>query len=364
MAGTERYLTDLLKYASKNVEVAVICQGSGPLGESLKASGIPVTELSFQNKKLPETAFQIYAYLRKWKPDAVHTHLGRATLVGAIAARLARVRVVVTTLHFIKPAYASTHPRMLYPFFLLGHKLVNLCLTRMITISQAVGNETIRRERVAPAKLIYIPHGTAFQARSLSQLERCQAREALHIAAQAPVVITVARLESEKGYHRLLSALPLILKNQPNVQFLWVGDALLRQELEEAVWRSGLHEHVHFLGFQNDLARLLALSDLFLHPTAIEGFGIAVLEAMAAGLPVVAINAGGPAEIVVNYETGRLVEDDPDALARVVCELLADPVMARAMGRAGRQRCLSYYSVERMVNQTEQLYFELLHAKA
>src|SRR5690242_4464082 len=92
MAGTERYLTDLLKYASKNVEVAVICQGSGPLGESLKASGIPVTELSFQNKKLPETAFQIYAYLRKWKPDAVHTHLGRATLVGAIAARLARVR--------------------------------------------------------------------------------------------------------------------------------------------------------------------------------------------------------------------------------------------------------------------------------
>lgn len=362
LAGTERYLLDLLNHAGCETEVGLVCPNSGPLREVVREMGIPTLELNFGVRSLPRTAFAIFRYIKKWKPALVHTHLGKATLVGAVAARLAGVRAI-TTLHFIRPAYVATHSKIFYPFFLLAHKLVNLSLTRMIAISKAVGDETVRREKVAPARLVYIPHGTAFQPRLLTPEERCEARKALGLDPSHPVLITIARLENEKGYDLLMEALPRIRQAYPDAQFLWVGDGALREKLEAQLLEIGASERVHLLGFRKDIAYLLALSDLCLHPTPVEGFGMVLLEAMVAGLPIAAINAGGPSEIVVNNQTGLLVPPNPVALAEAVCTLLADPAMAQAMGEAGRQRCATHYTITRMVEQTEQLYRDIVAPK-
>ncbi len=361
-AGTERYLLDLVAHRSAAVEASVICPIGSPLAAAARATGVPVYELNFAPAALPRTVTQLWRHIRALRPDVVHTHLGKATLVGAPVARLAGVSAVVTTLHFIRPAYASTHTRLAYPIFLLGHKGVNRCISRMIAISDAVRAETIAREGVPRAKVVVIPHGTKFRGPPLEGADRQSARAMLGLPDSARVILTVARLEAEKGHMLLLDALPQILQAHPATVCLWAGDGALRPALVREVTSRGLRDQVHLLGFQPDVDRLLGLADLFLLPAQAEPFGLAILEAMAAGLPVVAVDAGGPAEIVVSGETGWLVPYAAAPLAAAVNRLLADPETARAMGAAGRRRVAACYTVERMVRETEAVYRDLLAA--
>lgn len=355
LAGTERYLLDLVTHASADIEVQVVCPPNGPLIGALAERNISTVPLNFGVRHLPQTAFVLWRFLHSWKPDVVHTHLGKATLVGALTARLARVPVIVTTLHFIKPAYASTHSKFLYPFFLLGHQFINLCLTRLIAISEAVRTETLQREKVNPRKVVCIPHGTNFQAAILDETARGQLKSELNLNPDLPLVITVARLQKEKGHALLINAISRVLAEY-QAEFLWIGDGSERPNLEYELEKAGLRRCVKLLGFRQDLSNLLALADIFVLPSPEEPFGIAVLEAMAANLPVIAINKGGPAEIVVNGETGLLTAYQPEALADAVNALLKDPVKAKKMGEVGKKRCATEYTLERMIHQTEQLY--------
>ena len=148
----------------------------------------------------------------------------------------------------------------------------------------------------------------------------------------------------------------------PTAQFLWAGDGARRANLTREVVPRGLSGHVHILGSPR-CRPPVEPGHLFSLPAPAEPFGLAVLEAMAAGLPVVAIDAGGPAEIVVPGETGRLVPYAPAPLAAAVGRLLADPATARAFGAAGRRRVEACYTVERMVRETEAVYRDLLVAR-
>lgn len=360
LAGTERYLIDLVVNAGNDLEVAIVCPNTGPLRTWLRRLPIKVYEISFAGPNLPQTAFRLLCLIRRYRPNVVHTHLGKATLVGTLAARVGGVKTIITTLHFIEPAYSSTHVKVLYPFFLLGHKLVNRNLTRMIAISRAVRDATIEREKVPLNKIVQIPHGTAAQIPRLDEAQRRAERSAVGIDPTAQIIISVARLEQEKGHRQLLTVIPKILAQFPNTHFLWVGDGSLRQELIQEVAARGLDSQVHMLGFQTQVAPLLALADIFLLPAPAEPFGLAVLEAMIARLPVVAVNAGGPAEIVVPQVTGLLTAPDPESIAAAVCKLLGDRAYARQLGEAGYARCISEYSVERMVQRTEKLYKDLV----
>ncbi len=362
LAGTEHYLVDLIKNASSDVDLAVVCPPDGQLCSSLASLDLPVIQLNFKLSNVIPTTFQLYLFLKKWHPKVVHTHLGKATLAGVIAAKFARVENVVSTLHFIKPAYVSTHSKLLYPFFLIAHMVINLGITSMIAISQAVRDEAIRREKINPKKIQIIQHGTSFQPVFLSKEAKQAAKKALGFCEEIPIVITVARLEREKGHKALIMALPKILQAYPQVLLLWIGNGDLRPELEAELDRMDLSDKVRLLGFQKDIANLLSIADIFLLPAPAEPFGLAILEAMASGLPVIAINAGGPSEIVVEGVTGRLVEYRPEAIAGAVCELLDNPEKAAAMGQAGKERCAAHFNIRRMVEQTEELYFSLLAA--
>ncbi len=209
---------------------------------------------------------------------------------------------------------------------------------------------------------VFIAHGTGFRCAPLSPDERRAARAELGIGADGPVILTVARLEAEKGHATIVDALPQIRRAFPAAQFVWAGSGALRGRLEQQIVACGASDQVHLLGQRSDIGRLLAMADVFVLPAPAEPFGLAVLEAMAAGLPVIAVNAGGPAEIVAPGVTGLLIAPHATALAEAVCALLSDPERARRMGAAGQARCFAEYTVERMVRQTEALYAELVQA--
>jgi glycosyltransferase involved in cell wall biosynthesis len=171
----------------------------------------------------------------------------------------------------------------------------------------------------------------------------------------------VARLHRQKGLGDLLAAVAWVRERVPDVRLLLIGEGELRDELEAQARALGLSGAVIFAGIRTDVAEIVAALDIFVLPSLWEGTSNAVLEAMAAGLPIVATAVGGTPEVVVDGVTGLLVPPrDPSALAGALVTLLQDADLRHRMGRAGRERVKQYFSLERMVRRTEALYEELL----
>jgi glycosyltransferase involved in cell wall biosynthesis len=190
-----------------------------------------------------------------------------------------------------------------------------------------------------------------------------EVRRRFDIPADALVLGTVANLFARKGYDVMLRALPAIVTALPNVHYVIVGsgDAAYETRLRTVVKDLRLERRVHFAGFQDPVYPCLAAMDLYVHPALMEGFGIAVLEAMAMRKPVVATTAGGLPEIVQDGETGILVPPgDADALARAVSSLLPDSARCRQLGEAGRARVAAHFTVEAMMDRLTSGYETLL----
>lgn len=173
------------------------------------------------------------------------------------------------------------------------------------------------------------------------------------------VVLTVARYTEQKDHRTLLAALPLVLDRVPRARFVWVGAGPLETTMIEAARQNGLDRHVMFLGRRRDVAELMSAADLFALPSRFEGLPLAVLEAMAAGLPVVATRVCGTAEAVRHGLTGLLVEPGrPDLLAAALVEILTEPDWAAQLGRRGKARASRCFSAARMARETLALYDE------
>jgi len=172
-----------------------------------------------------------------------------------------------------------------------------------------------------------------------------------------PIVLTVARLDKQKGHSYLLEAAALV----PEAMFVLVGEGPERSALEAQASILGLSNRVVFLGYRDDVSDLLASCDVFVLPSLFEGLPLSVLEAMAAGKPVVATDIGGTNEAVKHGETGLLVPSaDPESLARAIRTVLFDPVLSQRLGSAGRARVHQEFSAETMVQRIAEIYDELL----
>lgn len=186
-------------------------------------------------------------------------------------------------------------------------------------------------------------------------------RRELGLAASVKVVLTVGRYTDQKGHCYLADAVPAIRAAVPDVHFVWVGDGPLEDDLHGQVAGLGVGGCVHFLGKRSDVADLLAACDLFALPSLFEGLPAVILEAMAAGRPVVATAVCGSSETVRDGETGRLVPPrSPAALAEAITDALAQPARAAEWGAAGRRRFEQQFTAARMARETASLYEELL----
>jgi glycosyltransferase involved in cell wall biosynthesis len=297
--------------------------------------------------------------MREFRPHIVHTHTAKAGTVGRLAARLARVPLVVHTYHghVLHSYFSSAKTR----FFLAIERWLARRTDRLLTVSERVRQELLDLGVGSPKRLTVIPLGLELDRFLTCESLRGQLRAELGTGPETLLVGIVARLVPIKRHEWFLEAAVKVTQRYPGCQFLLVGDGERRQELEEFVRQLGLDGQVRFLGWQRDLERIYADLDLVALTSANEGSPVSLIEAMAAGRPVVSTRVGGVPDLVENGVAGLLVPPgDPAALAEAMTTLLADPQRRRLMGQAGRERVYPALSAQRLVRDIDQLYTNLL----
>ncbi|MFN3476458.1 MAG: glycosyltransferase [Candidatus Methylomirabilales bacterium] len=365
LGGTERQLVALAKGLDRSrfLPVVFCLTATGPLVADLEETGVKVRCFGLRGLKVWRNPIRVArcllafsADLKKEKPEIVHGLLFHAYILAAFVARIARVPIVIASRRSL--GYFKVGK----PHYLLAERLANRMTDLIVANSEAVKEDVIRQEKVEPAKVRVVYNGID---PSLYDVPADPAlRAELKIPEEAKIVGVVANLIHYKGHRSFLKACQTIKRKHGAVKFLLIGDGPLRGQLEELARELGLEQDVRFLGSRHDIPELLALMDVAVLPSLEEGFPNAVLEAMAAGKPVVATRVGGVPEAVIHGETGLLVPPkDPQALADAILALLDDPPRAEEMGKAGRERVKKEFGLDRMVWEMEGLYEELLSRK-
>lgn len=327
------YLPFLQEAGVEPTVVALQEQQGNPIAIRIAAQGITVTELDIRRLRQRGAYRRVREAIAAADPDVVHTQLEFAAVLGIPAARR-RGLPTVATLHTLdEPPPRS---RLALHFRLMAWALRRA--RRVIAVSDITRRHYLGRAGLRPERVVTMYNGIDPSGFQQGAPERGAARAEWGLDPEAPVLVTVAVQREPKGIQYMLDALPQVAAAFPAVRYLLVGDGPHRPALEEQVALLGLEGRVTFTGARDDVARLLAAADLFVLPSLTEALPTVVAEAMAAGLPVVATRVGGIPEMVRHGEAALLVPPaDPDALAAAVCRLLANPLQAAAMGRAGRR---------------------------
>lgn len=366
--GVPKHVLDLAANLNpERYEVEVLAgrsePGEGELWAEARERGIKTWYVpALQRKVDPIADLKAYADIRRRLREGsyhiVHTHISKAGILGRLAARRAGVPVVVHTYH---GQVEEVSGRSLKSYlFRACERCAARWTDRIVAVSEETVKECLRRGIGKPAQYRVIHNGIDLAP----FLERCSAPAARVSAGAGPCLGTIGSLTREKGLEVLLQAFTLLRQRHPQLQLQIVGDGKLRGELQAMARQLGIAESVHFQGIAADVRPWLASFDLFVLPSLQEGLPTVLLEAMAAGRPVVASRVGGIPEVVIDGRTGLLVPaGDPQALAAALDRLLRDPEMRQAMGQAGRERAVQAFGLERMLRQLEKEYEELLSAR-
>ncbi|HEY8531603.1 MAG TPA: glycosyltransferase family 4 protein [Limnochorda sp.] len=237
---------------------------------------------------------------------------------------------------------------------------------RVILCSEAMREEACRLFNLPGDKALVLPNGIEPDEVMVPEGEDLAAFRLAHAAPDQPMILAMGRLVPEKGFHVLLDAFRLVLERTLKAKLVIAGEGPQRRALEEQAARLGIAQHVYFKGFVNDPVRnrLLRVADVAVFPSLYEPFGIVALEAMMAGLPVVAARSGGLAEVVEHGETGLLVPpDDAGALADALVPLLVSPGLREHLGRKGQERARSRFGWTRVAERTLELYTRVLEER-
>lgn len=298
----------------------------------------------------------LYRLIRAAQVDVVHTYLySRSSVYGRLAAILARVPVVI----------ADEMGRVgRYPWKRrVAERLLARFTDHFVTPSQATRAELMRLDRLPPSRVTVVYPGVDAKQFVVEE-EPATVRRSLGLPDQGAVIGVLARLDPIKRHADLIAAFPHILQVAPATQLLFIGDGPAAPELHRLVQETGVAGQAHFLGARRDIPWILRALDLLVLPSQQEGLPNSILEAMAAGVPVVATWVGGIPEVVIDGETGLLVPPrDPMALAKAVNSLLTNPEVRQRMGAQGRARVKVYFTNQRTAAELDALYRRLLQAK-
>ena len=319
---------------------------AGRFHAELDRLGVPHRSVRCGLDASPRMLRDIVRAIRSERPDLVHTHLVHADVCGGAAARLLRI-----------PSLSTRHndDRYLLGPFRYVDRAFARPTRRLIAISDAV-RSFLERAGHDPAKLVTIHYGLD----ELRAAPSDPAPEAAGVPPGAPLAVAVGRLIAQKDHATLLRAFALVHARLPQATLAILGSGPLEAEIRALAAELGLQDAVVLPG-RTEIRDWLERADVFAHSSRWEGFGIVLLEAMLAGLPVVATRVSAVPEVVMDDETGLLVEPgDHAGLAAHLEALLIDPERAAALGEAGRKRALREFSVGRMAERTLALYHEVL----
>lgn len=347
------------------LEVVLLCDPSMEIAFDFEGAGMPVTNLPERSVAIDWRLLgQLRRHFQMRKPTVVHSHGHKVNWYATVAARLAHVPHAIVTIHGAKVMTASSHyglPRTW--LYRIHEQVVNRLSDHLLLVSEAVKSAILARRAGNPAKMTVLYNGIDLERFDQAQPLQQTLREELSIPEQARIVGNVGSLVPIKNHQCLLRAARHIIDQMSETHFVIAGAGNLQEELKELAGKWKMGDQVHFLGFREDIPQLLSQFDIFAFPSFSEGFGLAVVESMAARLPVVATRAPALEEIMVDGETGYLVPlDDDQALAQRILELLRDEQLRKRMGEAGRRRVETAFSREVMVQNTIQLYRRIVSA--
>jgi glycosyltransferase involved in cell wall biosynthesis len=312
---------------------------------------------------------QLLDALRDFRPHIVHTHMAKAGTIGRVAASIynrtagrdAPIRVVHTYHgHVLEGYFSPARTRA----FLGVERLLARATDRLVAISPRIEQELIADYRIGrPDQYRVIPLGFDLQRMTaIGDAERRAARAALGLASDDRVISTAGRLTAIKRHDLFLDTARLIADRNQHAVFLVAGDGELRSALEQQARAGGIAERVRFLGWRRDLDTLYAATDVFLLTSRNEGTPVALIESLAAAVPGVSTDVGGVRDVIDSDRVGLVAPfGDARALADHVLTLISDPDRRRRMGEAGRQAVSARYGIDRLVDDVELLYRELLH---
>ena len=351
IGGMERVVVTLCALVDRErFEPSVVClREGGMLAEELAAIGVPVHVLPWRQGKGSYGSFlRLARLLRRERIDVLHTHNTNAFLDGGLASVLARTPTLVHTDH------ARDFPDRIR--YMVAEHVMSHRAYRVVGVSEHTTANLARYERIPHRKLVTIPNGIDERHFEVPVDSRA-ARAELGIAGDARVVGVAARLMPQKGIEYLLRALALMHARAPHVVVVIAGEGPLEPELRRAAVELGVGERVRFLGPRRDVPRLLSLFDVMALPSVWEGLPMVVLEAMAAGCPVVASGVGGVPTAIQHGVSGLLVPPrDPERLADALFALLDDDPWRRRLADEGRRIFRERFSATAMARAYERLY--------
>ncbi len=347
--GAQSLLATLVEnLPAGEVKVDVIILDSrldNPAQARLQAAGAAIHTLPGKRLADPARLLRLRQQLLATPYDVVHTHLTYANILGVLAARLAR-RPVIASLHNVRPSHHGRLALALEGLVLPG-------ADKVIAVGQQVA-AAYRSQQ--PGLAIGVVPNAVSRSPSLSPTARQALRAELVGSATRPLLIAVGRLTTQKGYPDLIAAMTQVVCAIPDAALLIVGTGEMRAELEAAIRGHDLDEHVFMLGLREDVPALLAAADLFVSASHWEGLPVALLEAMAAGLPVVATIVGDVSS-VVSDETGRLVSPrKPEKLAGAIIELLGNHKLRAKLGRSAVAHAARHYGAAAWTRQMLEMY--------
>lgn len=349
------YLLDGLR--ARGVPSLLVAQPGAPMAQRARAAGHEVKELRMHGEVDPLAALRLHHLLRAGRFGVVHAHTSHAHTLASLAAApfgrwRRRPRVVVA-----RRVDFSIFRRSF--FGLNGLKYLH-GVDAYVTVSEAIRRVLIG-DGVPAARITCVHSGIDLAKIEAAPDRREQVRAELGVPPGHLLLANVAHMADHKGQRYLLEALPAVLARRPDVVCAIVGDGELRQELEALAAKLGVTAAVRFPGFRQDVPTILKALDLFVMPSHMEGLGTSVLDAMAAGVPVVGTEAGGMPESIEHGVTGLVCPvRDAGALARAILSLLDDPALARRLADAGAARVRERFSTEAMVEGTLRVYERLV----
>jgi glycosyltransferase involved in cell wall biosynthesis len=341
----------------RGYRVTVGYSTSGPFVQELAEKGLTLKRIPRLAMIDPFFLIRMIKLMRSDPPQIVHTHLFKSDFHGRVAARLAGVPVVVSTLHN-NDSWAKN--------WLLGHiyGATARFADRLIAVSPEVKEYHLVKTGVSNNKIIVIENGVNIAAFAGHSAGASAVRAELGIKSTAPLLGIIGRLKPQKDLPTFLRAAVEILNELPDARFLVVGDGPLREELETMAKEFGLFPALIFTGMRKDIADIMAALDVLVLSSLWEGLPVILLEAMAAARPVVSTAVDGVRSVVVPDKSALLVDtNSPSALAQACIKLAQNPELREKMGRAGLERVSDLYSLDAMIDRISGLYTDLLNER-
>ena len=360
--GKEQVVVSLADFLAERgfCPVTICLTTSGPLGDRIRRRGLKVIVMNKPPGKDLGLPFRLAKILKREGVDIVHSNNWGTMVECAVAAKLAGIQSVVHTQHGMDYGLNASRSQPRDHLWTLVKRLVSRWFTRIVAVSHEVLEMVVKEWHVPSERVTVIHNGISLNSKAVGHEERTEMRRRLGLSKTNFVIGSVGFFRPVKDFPALVEAMAIVVRHAPQARLVLLGEGPSRRDIETAINRLDLQPFIHLLGWRQDVDNLLPLMDLFVLCSRSEGISLSILEAMAAGLPVVATRVGGNPAIIQEMETGILVPPrSPTETARVILSLVGDPFRASVMGQRGRERVQTHFSLGQMARAYEKLYAEI-----